>query len=208
MALKRAFYAACFLMVTSLAGAQINIYVGGNLQGNYSWIRGDEHTFKPGFGGGFSFVYWEYEYWFFKAGLNYYYKQSSSLEYPDYYGVEINDPDDKVNLQRKEQSIGVPLTLYFRPWESGKNTFLVVGSLETMFTVGVKENSEEFGEVSIKGSEVKSRVKTNLGLGVGYQRQLDRHLFLNIYPMFNMDMRAERPFNSVTLTAELLFGVY
>lgn len=198
----------CFLMVTSLAGAQINIYLGGNLQGNYSWIRGDENTFKPGFGGGFSFVYWEYEYWFFKAGLNYHYKQSSSLEYPDYYDVEITSPDDRVNLERFEHLIGIPLTIYFRPLESGENTLLLVGSLETMYTLGVRENSAEFGEVSKKGTEIKSRVKTNLGLGVGYQRQLDRHLYLNIYPMFNLDMRAERPFNSVTLTAELLFGVY
>lgn len=208
MALKRAVYAVCFLMVTSLAGAQINIYLGGNLQGNYSWIRGDENTFKPGFGGGFSFVYWEYEYWFFKAGLNYHYKQSSSLEYPDYYDVEITSPDDRVNLERFEHLIGIPLTIYFRPLESGENTLLLVGSLETMYTLGVRENSAEFGEVSKKGTEIKSRVKTNLGLGVGYQRQLDRHLYLNIYPMFNLDMRAERPFNSVTLTAELLFGVY
>jgi hypothetical protein len=56
--------------------------------------------------------------------------------------------------------------------------------------------------------DVKSWTKTNVGVGVGYQRQLDRHLYLNIVPSFHVDIRAERPFNSIRLTAELLFGIY
>ena len=67
---KRAVYLAVFLLISVSAQAQINVYMGGNLQGNYSWIRGDEQTMEPGFGGGFSFVYWEYEYWFLKAGIS------------------------------------------------------------------------------------------------------------------------------------------
>jgi len=208
MALKRAVYAIGFLLLSTAAGAQINIYMGGNLQGNYSWIRGDEHTFKPGLGGGFSFVYWEYEYWFFKAGIDYHYKHSSSLEYPDLYGVEITSPDDRVNFERLEHTLGVPLTIYFRPFESGENTFLIIGSLETMYTLAIKEKSEEFGELSLDGSQINSRIKTGLGLGVGYQRQLDKHTYLNIYPSFNFDIRAERAFTSITLTAEVLFGIY
>jgi hypothetical protein len=60
----------------------------------------------------------------------------------------------------------------------------------------------------LKGTEVKSRTRTNLGVGVGYQRQLDKHTYLNIYPSFNIDVRAQRPFNTINLTAEFLFGVY
>ena len=55
---KTAFLSAILLALTFMLQAQINLYLGGNLQGNYSWLRGDEATFEPGFGGGVSFVYW------------------------------------------------------------------------------------------------------------------------------------------------------
>jgi len=208
MALKRVLYIFGFLLLASTAGAQINIYIGGNLQGNYSWLREDEHSFDPGFGGGLSFVYWEYEYWFLKTGLDYVFKSSSALVYPDDYDVEITGPDDKINIEYSEQALGVPLTIFFKPYESGDNALLIAGTLQMMITTRIKENSEEFGEVIRGGADIKSRVKTNLGIGVGYQRQLDRNLYLNIYPSFNFDLRAYRPFTSISLTAELLFGVY
>lgn len=208
MMLKRAIYLLTFLLLSITAGAQINIYLGGNLQGNYSWLRGEENTFEPGFGGGLSFVYWEYEYWFLKAGLDYSRNSSSLLDFPDDYGVSINDQDDKINISFTEQSIGVPLTIYFRPYESGANSLLITGSLRTMFVAYLLENSEEFGELNLKGAGIKTRTKTNVGIGVGYQRQLDSHMFLNIVPSFNVDIRAARAFNSINLTAELIFGVY
>ena len=130
MMFKRTIYLISLLFLSATAGAQINIYLGGNLQGNYSWMRGDNHTFEPGFGGGFSFVYWEYEYWFLKAGIDYMNKTSSFLEFPEDYGVPINDPGDKVNISFTEQTIGLPLTVYFRPYESGANTLLITGSLK------------------------------------------------------------------------------
>ncbi len=208
MMLKRAIYLLTFLLLSITAGAQINIYLGGSLQGNYSWLRGEENTFEPGFGGGLSFVYWEYEYWFLKAGLEYSHKSSSLLDFPDDYGVSINDQDDKINISITEQSIGVPLTIYFRPYESGANSLLITGSLRTIFVAHLLENSEEFGELILKGADIKTRTKTNVGIGVGYQRQLDSHMFLNIVPSFNVDIRAARAFNSINLTAELIFGVY
>ncbi len=208
MRIKRAIYILGFLLLTSTAGAQINIYIGGNLQGNYSWIRSEETSFKPGFGGGFSFVYWEYEYWFMKAGLDYHYKTSSSYEYPEVFGVTDYGPNDKINVDVFEQMAGIPLTIYFRPYESGKNALLITGSLETLFTTHLKVSNEEYGELVLTGTEIKSRVRSNLGIGVGYQRQLDRNTFLNIYPSFNMDISALRPFNTINLTAEILFGIY
>jgi len=208
MRIRRVIYLAVFLMISTAASAQINIYVGGSLNANYSMLRGDESSFKPGFGGGFSFVYWEYEYWFLKAGINYAYKTSSMLDYPDDFGVPVNSPDDKVHITFSEQAVGIPLTIYFRPYEKGANTLLISGTMQTNIVVGLKQNTEEFGELSLKGSEVKARTKTNLGIGVGYQRQLDKHLFLNIVPSFNVDLRSVRAFNSITLTAELIFGVY
>ncbi|MFO7933584.1 MAG: hypothetical protein R6U78_05830 [Bacteroidales bacterium] len=202
------FCPALFLLISLNAGAQINIFLGGNLQGNYSWIRGDESTFKPGFGGGFSFVYWEYEYWFIKAGLDYANKSSSSLYYPEDYGVPIDELSDKTRITFIEQNVGIPLTVYFRPIEQGDNTLLITGTLEMMFVVHLKENSAEYGELVLTGNDVGNRTKTCLGLGVGYQRQLAQHTYLNIVPSFNLDLRSARPFNTINLTAELIFGVY
>ncbi len=208
MKLKRAIYLFAFLFLSVTAGAQINIFLGGNLQGNYSWIRGDEPAFAPGFGGGISFVYWEYEYWFLKAGIDYVHNTSSCLHYPEDYGVPIINPEDKVNITFSEQTIGVPLTIYFRPYESGANSMLITGSLKTLFVTHLKENSEEFGELILKGNDINTRTKTNVGIGVGYQRQLDEHMFFNIVSSYNVDIRAARVFNSFTLTAELIFGIY
>lgn len=206
--IKRAVYLSLFLLVSVAAQAQINVYLGGSLQGNYSWIRGDEPTIEPGFGGGVSFIYWEYEYWFLKAGIDYNLKSSSILEYPDSYGVTPENPDDKINITFKEQTIGVPLAIYFRPYEWGANTLLLTGSLKAMIVASLKESSEEYGDLVLKGTDVKTRTKINLGIGVGYQRQLDSHMFFNIFPSFNVDLRGDRAYNSITLTAELIFGIY
>ena len=208
MRLKKAIYILGFLLTASTAGAQINIYLGGNLQGNYSWIRSEQTSYNPGFGVGLSFVYWEYEYWFIKAGVDYIYKASSSYEYPDIYEVPDFGPDDKINIDINEQSIGIPITIYFRPYESGNNALLLLGTLKTMISINQKAYNEEYGELVFSGSDIPTRLKTNIGFGVGWQRQLDRYKYLNIYPSFNMDIRAERPFDSITLTAEFLFGVY
>ena len=205
---KRAVYLAVFLLISVSAQAQINVYMGGNLQGNYSWIRGDEQTMEPGFGGGFSFVYWEYEYWFLKAGISYINKTSTIRDYAEDYGVIPENPDDKINITFREQAIGLPLTIYFRPYEWDANTILITGTLESMLAMSLKETSEEYGEIVLKGSDLHTRTKTNLGIGIGYQRQLEKHMFLNIIPSFNIDLRSDKAYNSITLTAELIFGVY
>jgi len=205
---KKAVYLAIFFLISVSAKAQINVYMGGNLQGNYSWIRGDEPTMEPGFGVGFSFVYWEFEYWFIKAGLDYTNKTSTILDFAEDYGVIPQNPDDKINITFREQAIGVPLTIYFRPYEWDANTILITGTLEAMMAINVKESSEEYGEVVLKASDINTRTKTNLGIGIGYQRQLDEHMFLNIVPSYNIDLRSDRAYNSITLTAELIFGVY
>ena len=206
--LKRGVYLVVFLLVSIAGQAQINVYLGGNLQANYSWIRGGEASMEPGFGAGVDFVYWEYEYWFLKAGLDYYQKTSSMMDYPDDYGVEPENADDKINITFTEQSLGIPLTVYFRPYERGANAILLSGSLTTLFVLSLKENSEEYGEIVLKGTDLKTRIKTNVGIGVGYQRQLDKHMFLNIIPSYNIDLRGDRAFSSITLTAELIFGIY
>ena len=206
--LKKVVYMGLFFIVSVAAHAQINVYLGGNLQSNYSWIRGDEPTMEPGFGGGISLIYWEHEYWFLKAGMDYNRKTSTILEYPYDYGITPENPDDKINITFTEQTIGIPLTVYFRPYEWGANTILITGSLKAMIVASLKESSEEYGDLVLKGTDVKTRTKTNLGIGIGYQRQLDSHMFLNILPSYNIDLRGDRSYNSITLAVELIFGIY
>jgi len=205
---KRAFYLVVLLILSVASRAQINIYLGGNLNGNYSWIRGDEQTFEPGYGGGVSLVYWEHEYWYLKAGFDYNRKSSAVLDYPDYYGIVPEDENDRISIRYAEQTVGLPLTFCFRPIEKGANTLLITASLNTLVVAGMKLDSEEYGEYKLKGTEVKTRVKTSVGIGVGYQRQLDKNLYLNIVPSYNIDLRGDKAFNSLVLSAEVLFGVY
>lgn len=206
--LKRAIYLAIFLFVSVAAHSQVNIYLGGNLQGNLSWIRGDEPALKPGFGGGASIIYWEYEYWFLKAGINYSHKSSTILDYAYDYGITPEGPDDKINITYTEQAVGIPITIFFRPYEKGPNSMLLLGSLDVSFIAGLKERSEEYGDLVLKGEAIENRVKTSVGVGAGYQRQLDKHQFLNIYPSFNIDLRGDQAYNSLMLTAEFIFGIY
>ena len=208
MTFKRAVYAITFLLISISAGAQINLYLGGNLQANYSWIRGEDPTYSPGFGAGFSFVYWEYEYWFIKAGIDYGNRTSSVLAYPDVYGVAPQDPYDKIRIEFNEQTLSVPLTVYFRPYESGSNAMLLTGTLEMMVVASLKADSEEYGELEVAGGDARTWTKTSVGIGAGYQRQLDEHMFLNIIPSYNVDIRATPAYNTIKLTVELIFGVY
>ena len=205
---KKSIYLILFLLVSFTARAQINVFMGGNLQGHYSWVRGDEAVMEFGFGGGINFVYWEYEYWFMKAGLDYYNLNSTALDYPDDFGVEPEDAEDKINISYTEHAVGIPLIVYFRPYESRANALLVTGSLTTLFVASLKENYEEYGELVVKGAALKPRIKSRVVIGVGYQRQLDKHIFLNIVPSFNVDLRGHVAFNSISQTTELIFGIY
>jgi hypothetical protein len=208
MKMKRPIWFVFLFFLVQIGQAQVNLYVGGNLQGNYSWMRGENVSFEPGFGGGFSFIYWEYEYWYLKTGLDYSLKRSSSLEYPEDFNEPVTQPDDKVQISFREQSIGIPVAVYFRPYESGANALLISGSFSLMYVAHLKESTDEFGELVLSGGDIKQKLKTNVGIGAGFQRQLDRHTYLNIIPSFNLDIRSPRAFQSITLTAELIFGVY
>ncbi len=197
-----------FLGLGFAARGQINIYLGGSLNGQYNWIRGDEHTFEPGFGGGLSFVYWEYEFWFIKAGLNYSYKSAARLAYPDMFETLIESPEDKVIIDFTEQTLSLPVTVYLRPWEKGNNALLVAGTVEMMSVLKLNQQSEEFGEINLNASEAKTWTKTNLGFGVGYQRKLQKHSYLNLVPSFNLDVRGYRAYTGFMLSVEYILGVY
>ena len=208
MMLRKALYLFVFLVGSVASHAQINMYVGGNLQVNYSWIRGGDATREPGFGAGVSFIYWEYEYWFLKAGIDYTHLSSSMLDYPDDFDIVPEDENDKINITFSEHDIGIPLTIYFRPYEWGANTLLIAGTLKPIYVASVKESSEEYGDIVLKGTDMDTRVKTNVCIGFGYQRQLDKQMFLNIVPSYNVDLRGYKSFNSITLSIELIFGIY
>ena len=77
-----------------------------------------------------------------------------------------------------------------------------------MFVINLKEYSEEYGELVLKRGDLDNKLKTNVGIGVGYQRQLDKHKYLNIVPSYNLDLRGSPAFSSINLTVEYIFGIY
>lgn len=205
---KKVLITLSVIIVSSSIRAQINLFVGGSLQGSMNWLRGTGHTTEAGFGGGLTFVYWEYEYWFLKAGLDYHLKSSAIQDYPVDYNVPIISPDDQVEITYREHSIGLPLTVYFLPLESGGNALLLAGTLRTMYVPRLKEKTEEYGDAMLKGTAIRNRFKTGVGIGVGYQRELDKNMFLNVVPSYQLDLRSNRAYSSVCLTVEYIFGVY
>jgi hypothetical protein len=208
MMFRKTILLTIFILASVTSLAQVTLYMGGDLQGNYAWIRGDEPVMGPGVGGGVSLVYWEHEYWYVKTGINYNHATSTILEYPDDYGVTPENADDKINITYTEQTVGIPMAFYYRPYEWRSNSLLITGSMQMLMVASLKASSEEYGDLMLKGAAAGNRIKANLGIGVGYQRQLDRYLFLNIIPSFNIDLRGEKPYSSIRLTAELLVGVY
>lgn len=206
--MKKIFFLLLFANISLAVSAQINVYLGGNLQGNYSWMGGDESTFEPGFGGGVGFFYWEYEYWFFKTGIDYHFKQSSHLDYGEDLGREPINQEDRIQIDCSMHTVGIPLTMYFRPYEKGPNTLLLTASVEAVLAGSTKESATEDGQYLEYTSGFSLSPKANVGVGIGYQRQLDRYTYLNIVPSFNVDIRAPKTFTSITLTAELVFGIY
>jgi len=208
MRIKHVLILLLFLSLSVASSAQINVYVGGNLQGLYSGVRADQSSYKPGFGLGASFYYWEYEYWFFKAGFDYTFKSSLVTDYPDDFFEGIEDFPTMVDILYKQQDLSLPLTVYFSVLENRGNALLLAGTLEVAYTTFVSQQNDLLGEIKLKGKHIQNPLKTSVGFGVGYQRQLDRNIFINAVPSFNVELRAPRPFNTIKLTVEVMFGVY
>jgi hypothetical protein len=135
-------------------------------------------------------------------------RSSAVLDYPDDYGIVPEDENDKIHITYLEQTVGIPLTFCFRPIESRGNTMLITGSLNTLVVAGMQLDSEEYGEHRLKGTDIKTRLKSSVGIGIGYQRQLDKNLYLNIVPSYNIDLTGDKAFNSIILSAEVIFGIY
>lgn len=208
MRIKFLFLILIAFFLFSGAKAQINTFVGGNLQGSYSVVRENDASYKPGFGGGLNFYYWEYTYWFIKAGIDYSYKTSSYHDYPDVFGDTYLDYPDPVDINYIQHDISIPLSAYFPLLERQGNYFILVGTLEMAYAITGKLSNPEIGTLQLKGDDIKNRLRTAIGIGAGYQVQLDKNIYLNAFPSYNIDMRADRPFNSIRLTVEVMFGIY
>ena len=205
---KHVFILLFFLLLSVASNAQVNIYLGGNLQGLYSGVRTEQSTYKPGFGAGVSFYYWEFEYWFFKAGFDYTLRSSLITDYPVDFFEGIEDFPVMVDILYKQQDLSIPLTVYFSVLEDRGNALLLAGILEIGYTTHIPQQNDLLGEIKLTGSHIKNPLKTSVGVGIGYQRQLDRNIFINAVPSFNIELRAPKPFNTIKLTVEVMFGVY
>ena len=100
------------------------------------------------------------------------------------------------------------MTVYFSVLENRGNALLLAGTMEIAYTTFVSQQNDLLGEIKLKGKHIQNPLKTSVGFGVGYQRQIERNIFINAVPSFNVELRAPRPFNTIKLTVEVMFGVY
>jgi len=208
MRIKFFLLAVIALFLFTGANAQINTFIGGNLQGSYSVVRENDASYKPGFGGGLNFYYWEHTYWFIKAGIDYSNKSSGYYDYPVLFGEEYGDFPDPVEIKYIQHDISIPISAYFPILEKNGNYFILVGSLEMAFALIGRLSNADFGTIQLKGDDFNNRLRTTVGFGAGYQVQLDQNIYLNAFPSYHVDLRSDRPFNSIRLTVEIMFGIY
>ncbi len=208
--MRRITFLVVFLTLISLQHtvAQINTFIGASVTPSFTGVRSDEASFRPGFSTGFTYVYWDFTNWFFKSGLNYSFRSSEILDYPQYFTNVYNNPPVPVRLVYDQRNLAVPLTAYFAFYNRNQNALLVTAGMELLVTTSVTYTHETYGSSTLKRASLDNRFKTQLGLGVGYQRQLTDFLYLNLVPSFYMDIRSDRPFNSIRLTMELIYGIY
>ncbi|HDR68105.1 MAG TPA: hypothetical protein ENN61_03545 [Bacteroidaceae bacterium] len=208
MRLKTLLLVLVFILMVSVIKAQINTYVGGTIQGLYTGARIDNATYKPGFGIGAAIYYWEFNDWFFKTGIDYTLKSSSFFDSPVLFGQAYQDDANDIKIDYRQHDLGIPLTIYFRLIERSSNAMLLTGTLEMSYALAGIMKSDGFDKVILTGRDFDKRLRTAVGIGVGYQWQIDRDLFFNLIPSYNVDLRSERPFNTFKLTVEMMFGIY
>ncbi|MBN2698370.1 MAG: hypothetical protein JXR52_06055 [Bacteroidales bacterium] len=200
---------ALFLFWSSSAiHAQINTYLGANIQGLYTGLRMENASYRPGFGTGASIYYWEYDYWFIKAGIDYMYKSSLFPGSPILFDQAPPDPDREIMVDYRQHDVGIPITAYFRLIEQGGNALLLTGTLEMSLALKAVLNAGDYESLVLTGNDIDKPLRTNLGVGAGYQLQINRETYFNIIPSFHLDLRSDRPFNVFKLTVEMMFGVY
>jgi len=199
-----------FLILTSLqhAGAQINTFAGASFTPSFTGVRSDDASFRPGYSAGFSYIYWDFTNWFIKSGINYSFRSSEILDYPEYFTNVYNNPPVPVRMVYDQRSLAVPLTAYFAFYNRNENALLVTAGMELLLTTSVTYTHDTYGSSTLRSADLDNRFKTQLGLGVGYQRELTNFLYLNLVPSFYMDIRSDRPFNTIRLTMELIYGIY
>ena len=196
------------LLATQHIQAQINTFMGVTVSPSLTGVRQTEASYRPGFSAGVSYIYWDFTNWFIKSGLEYTFRSSEILDYPEYFEGVRNDPPVPVHMVFDQKNIMIPLTAYFAFFNKAENALLLTAGMELMVTTSVSYSHDTYGKATLRGDDLDNRFKTHLGIGVGYQRQLSRFLYLNAVPSFYMDVRSDRPFNSIRLTLELIYGVY
>jgi len=206
-------YRRIFLIVTllylSLSGfSQITSFVGGSVFPSISKTRNDNTSFSPGLGGGITYVFWEYPNWFIRTGMEYVSRSSGVYEIPRYFDLTEGNPLEKTDMVFTQQNIVVPISLYYIPFRKKGNAMLVLGGMDIFYVSRMKFKHDDYGLATLSGTDIDQQIIAGLTLGAGYQRELSDILFINIYADMDMDIRADRPFQSFELKIELIYGIY
>ncbi len=208
MHFRKVFIAVLFLLIVSTGSAQINSFVGAMAFPTIGKTRVYDGSMALGYGGGITYVFWEYKEWFIKSGAEFISRSSMIRDIPRHFEVPSGSELVLTDVNYQQQDLAIPIAVYYLPYEKKGNAVLVMGGMNVMYSIREKYMHDTYGSVVFSGEDIENEVKIGFTLGAGYQRELSNIMFLNVFPTFNMEIKANKPFTSIGLTVELIYGIY
>ncbi|MFC2129311.1 hypothetical protein ACFLQX_00875 [Bacteroidota bacterium] len=208
MQFRRFTLIVCMLSIYMTSSAQITSFVGGRVYPTFGKTRVYDGSFALGYGAGFTYVFWEYDAWFIKAGVDFVSRSSNIVDIPRYFEVPLSEELVTVDIHYTQQDIDLPVALYYRLYEQRDNAFIVMGGMDIIYTLRTLYQHDTYGKSIVIGDDNKQRINIGFSLGAGYQREISNIFFINILPTINLDIRSEKPFTYFGLTVEMIYGIY
>jgi len=191
-----------------LVSAQVSNYFGGALNSGISKIRKSTASVSYSFGGGFSYVLWEYPEWYLKTGLEFQVLTSGVYEIPKYFDVPSEDAYTRVDMHFSQQEVFLPIMGFFPVFGNKNHSALLCAGMGVSYILSEGYSLEGYDRIRLTGSDIERHYKTGVLAGAGYQRRYSDYLYLNIFPVMHLDLKAIKPFTSFNLTIELVYGAY
>lgn len=193
------------ICIPSLSTAQISSFLGGSLSSGPGVVKANESDYALGYSGGISYVLWENPAWFFRSGIVYAKRTSFVNEFP----IAFPNPGyEKLDMKYSQYDLQMPLQAFFPVIHNKPNALLLMGGLELNYTTRAKYENDMLGSALVAGSDLNRQISTAVSIGAGYLRRLDQDFYLNIYPSFNRDLRADKTFNYFKITLEIMYGLF
>ena len=198
---------ALFLAALSNMDAQHIHYLSGTLNTGISKVREPDSRFNLTYGGQFSYVFWENPGWYLKYGLGFSSQASGIFEYPLLFDVSQEELNKKTDMSYNRMDFYIPLQGFFTFYRYRRESFFALAGLELNYSFREIYTHDEYGKVKVPFDDIDKRIKSAAMIGIGYQKEFSRLQYLNLYPSFSMELRAERPFYAIKLNAEFIYAL-